>query len=60
MINGVHAIIFTRDAQKDRVFFRDVLDLPSVDAGDGWLIFLFLRPSSPPIPPTGTPTTSCT
>jgi hypothetical protein len=39
MINGVHAIIFTRDAQKDRVFFRDVLDLPSVDAGDGWLIF---------------------
>jgi catechol 2,3-dioxygenase-like lactoylglutathione lyase family enzyme len=39
VINGVHAIIFTRDAQKDRAFFRDVLDLPSVDAGDGWLIF---------------------
>ena len=39
MINGVHAIIFTRDAQNDRAFFRDVLDLPSVDAGDGWLIF---------------------
>ena len=39
MINGVHAIIFTRDAGADRAFFRDVLDLPSVDAGDGWLIF---------------------
>jgi catechol 2,3-dioxygenase-like lactoylglutathione lyase family enzyme len=39
VINGVHAIIFTRDAEADRAFFRDVLDLPSVDAGDGWLIF---------------------
>jgi catechol 2,3-dioxygenase-like lactoylglutathione lyase family enzyme len=39
VINGVHAIIFTRDADADRAFFRDVLDLPSVDAGDGWLIF---------------------
>jgi catechol 2,3-dioxygenase-like lactoylglutathione lyase family enzyme len=39
VINGVHAIIFTRDAEADRAFFRDVLELPSVDAGDGWLIF---------------------
>jgi hypothetical protein len=39
VINGVHAIIYTRDAEADRGFFRDVLDLPSVDAGDGWLIF---------------------
>ena len=39
MINGVHAIIFSRDAEADRAFFRDVLGLPSVDAGDGWLIF---------------------
>ena len=39
MIIGVHAIIFTRDAEADRAFFRDVLDLPSVDAGGGWLIF---------------------
>jgi catechol 2,3-dioxygenase-like lactoylglutathione lyase family enzyme len=39
VINGVHAIIFSRDAEADRAFFRDVLDLPSVDAGDGWLIF---------------------
>jgi catechol 2,3-dioxygenase-like lactoylglutathione lyase family enzyme len=39
MITGVHAIIFSRDAEADRAFFRDVLDLPSVDAGGGWLIF---------------------
>jgi len=39
MITGVHAIIFTRDAEADRAFFRDVLDLRAVDAGDGWLIF---------------------
>ena len=39
MITGVHAIVFTRDAEADRAFFRDVLELPSVDAGGGWLIF---------------------
>ena len=39
MISGVHAIIFSRDAEADRAFFRDVLGLPSVDAGGGWLIF---------------------
>ena len=39
MINGVHAIIFSDDAEGVRAFFRDVLRLPSVDAGHGWLIF---------------------
>jgi hypothetical protein len=39
VISGVHAIIFTRDAEADRAFFRDVLELRSVDAGNGWLIF---------------------
>jgi predicted enzyme related to lactoylglutathione lyase len=39
MITGVHAVIFTSDAERDRAFFRDVLELPSVDAGGGWLIF---------------------
>ena len=39
MITGVHAIIFTRDAERVRAFLRDVLELPSVDAGGGWLIF---------------------
>jgi predicted enzyme related to lactoylglutathione lyase len=39
MITGVHAIIFTKDADAVRAFFRDVLEFPSVDAGRGWLIF---------------------
>jgi len=39
LINGVHAIIFSDDAEGVRAFFRDVLELPSVDAGGGWLIF---------------------
>jgi catechol 2,3-dioxygenase-like lactoylglutathione lyase family enzyme len=39
MITGVHAVVFTQDAERDRAFFRDVLELPSVDAGGGWLIF---------------------
>jgi hypothetical protein len=39
MITGVHAIIFARQAEEVRAFFRDVLGFSSVDAGDGWLIF---------------------
>jgi predicted enzyme related to lactoylglutathione lyase len=39
MIIGTHAIIFSQDADAVRTFFRDVLELKSVDAGGGWLIF---------------------
>ncbi|HWW13194.1 MAG TPA: VOC family protein [Candidatus Dormibacteraeota bacterium] len=39
MINGAHVVIYTKDAEADRAFFRDVLKFPSVDAGHGWLIF---------------------
>jgi catechol 2,3-dioxygenase-like lactoylglutathione lyase family enzyme len=39
VITGAHAIVYSRDADADRAFFRDVLELPSVDAGHGWLIF---------------------
>jgi catechol 2,3-dioxygenase-like lactoylglutathione lyase family enzyme len=39
MITGMHAIVFSPEAEKVRAFFRDVLSLPSVDAGGGWLIF---------------------
>ncbi|MEY2517122.1 MAG: hypothetical protein QOJ89_4480 [bacterium] len=39
MITGVHAVIYTTDAEADRAFFRDVLGFASVDAGGGWLIF---------------------
>lgn len=39
MINGAHVVIYSKDAEADRKFFRDVLQFPSVDAGHGWLIF---------------------
>jgi hypothetical protein len=39
MITGTHAILYTNHAEKVRAFFRDILKLPSVDAGYGWLIF---------------------
>jgi catechol 2,3-dioxygenase-like lactoylglutathione lyase family enzyme len=39
MISGAHVIVYSKDAQADRDFLRDVLGFPSVDAGHGWLIF---------------------
>jgi hypothetical protein len=39
MITGLHAILYSPDADKVRSFLRDVLGLKSVDAGHGWLIF---------------------
>jgi predicted enzyme related to lactoylglutathione lyase len=39
VINGVHAIVFSSQAERVRAFFADVLGLSSVDAGGGWLIF---------------------
>ena len=39
MITGMHAIVFSAEAEKVRAFFADVLGMPSVDAGGGWLIF---------------------
>jgi predicted enzyme related to lactoylglutathione lyase len=39
MILGLHAILYSPDAEKVRAFLRDVLGFKSVDAGHGWLIF---------------------
>jgi catechol 2,3-dioxygenase-like lactoylglutathione lyase family enzyme len=39
MIFGAHFILYSKDAEADRAFFRDVLGFSSVDAGRGWLIF---------------------
>jgi len=38
-ISGIHAIVFSQKAKSVRSFFKDVLKLDSVDAGDGWPIF---------------------
>lgn len=50
MINGAHSILYSMDAEADRGFFRDVLGLPNVDVGDGWLIFA-LPPSEVAVHP---------
>jgi|SRR3954454_22550678 len=42
MILACHALVYSDDADATRAFFRDVLGLPSVDAGtgdDNWLIY---------------------
>ena len=39
MINGLHAIVFSPQAEQVRAFFADVLEMPSVDAGNGWPVF---------------------
>jgi catechol 2,3-dioxygenase-like lactoylglutathione lyase family enzyme len=39
MIFGAHVIVYSKDAEADRAFFRDALGFKSVDAGHGWLIF---------------------
>jgi catechol 2,3-dioxygenase-like lactoylglutathione lyase family enzyme len=39
VFSGAHVIVYSRDAEADRAFFRDVLDYPHVDAGRGWLVF---------------------
>ncbi|NES26555.1 extradiol dioxygenase [Micromonospora terminaliae] len=51
MINGAHVIIYSRDAEADRAFLRDVLGYHHVDAGHGWLIFR-LPPAEVAVHPT--------
>jgi hypothetical protein len=38
-INGAHWLLYSKDPEADRAFFRDVLGFRSVDVGGGWLIF---------------------
>jgi hypothetical protein len=51
MINGTHIILYSTDAEADRVFIRDVLGFAGVDAGGGWLIFK-LPPAEIAVHPT--------
>jgi hypothetical protein len=39
MIRGLHALFYSPQAEALREFFRDKLQFPYVDTGDGWLIF---------------------
>jgi hypothetical protein len=38
-ITGAHSIIYSKSAEADRAFLRDIFGLPNVDVGHGWLIF---------------------
>jgi catechol 2,3-dioxygenase-like lactoylglutathione lyase family enzyme len=59
VITSMHSIIYASDAEQARAFFRDVLELPNVDAHGGWLIFklppseLALHPESGQGAPSG-------
>jgi catechol 2,3-dioxygenase-like lactoylglutathione lyase family enzyme len=50
MIFGAHVIVYSKDADADRAFLRDILGFPHVDAGHGWLIFA-LPPSEVAVHP---------
>jgi len=49
-IIGAHAIVYSKDAERDRAFLRDVLRLRGVDVGEGWLVFA-LPPSEVAVHP---------
>ncbi|MCW3846713.1 hypothetical protein OF829_05640 [Sphingomonas sp. LB-2] len=51
MITGAHVMLYSTDADADRAFLRDVLELPNVDVGGGWLIFR-LPPSEMAVHPS--------
>src|SRR5690242_19059455 len=52
MIQGAHVILYSRDADADRDFLREVLGFPHVDVGHGWLIFA-LPPAELAVHPAG-------
>ena len=56
-IFGAHFLIYSTNADADRAFLRDVLELPAVDVGRGWLIFamppseIAVHPGEETVPP---------
>jgi hypothetical protein len=52
MINGAHLLLYSKNAEADRAFFRDVLELDAIDVGGGWLIFA-LPPAEMAVHPSG-------
>jgi hypothetical protein len=50
---GAHVVIYSKNAEADRTFLREVLGFKSVDAGHGWLIFA-LPPAEVAVHPSDT------
>jgi predicted enzyme related to lactoylglutathione lyase len=55
MIQGVHALLYTQQADEVRAFLRDVLGLGTVDADPSWPIFA-LPPAELGVHPAEGPT----
>jgi catechol 2,3-dioxygenase-like lactoylglutathione lyase family enzyme len=55
MFFGVHLLLYSRDPEADRAFFRDVLGFTAVDVGHGWMIFA-MPPAEMAVHPSETPT----
>ncbi|MET9727490.1 VOC family protein [Streptomyces zaomyceticus] len=51
MFSGAHVILYTKNAEADRAFLKDVFGFEHVDAGGGWLIFK-LPPAEVAVHPT--------
>jgi catechol 2,3-dioxygenase-like lactoylglutathione lyase family enzyme len=51
MINGAHIILYSKNAEADRTFFKNVLKFDFVDVHNGWLIFK-LPPSEAAVHPS--------
>jgi hypothetical protein len=51
MILGAHFLLYSKDPEADRAFLRDVLGIPYVDVGHGWMIF-GMSPAEAAIHPT--------
>jgi hypothetical protein len=51
MISGAHVILYSKNAEADRGFLRDILRFTHVDVGGGWLIF-GLPPAEVAVHPT--------
>jgi hypothetical protein len=43
MLTGAHMVLYSTNVEADRAFFQEVLKLPSVDGGGGFLIFALPR-----------------
>jgi predicted enzyme related to lactoylglutathione lyase len=52
MITGAHFLLYSKDPDADRAFFRDVLNFRSIDLGENWLIFA-LPPAEKAVHPGG-------
>jgi hypothetical protein len=56
VVYGAHVILYSKDADADRIFLAEMFGLESVDAGRGWLIFA-LPPTEVAVHPAEAPNT---